>query len=101
VVDPERLELPTPAFEAQCSIQLSYGSVADQKISVTGLTRGCRAGIKIPLRIVNPIDCRFLREWKDSLTADPTMHHSKSASDVAPDATDADFGTRRRLTATV
>jgi hypothetical protein len=26
VVDPERLELPTPAFEAQCSIQLSYGS---------------------------------------------------------------------------
>jgi hypothetical protein len=25
-VDPERLELPTPAFEAQCSIQLSYGS---------------------------------------------------------------------------
>ena len=28
VADPERLELPTPAFEAQCSIQLSYGSVA-------------------------------------------------------------------------
>ena len=28
MVDPERLELPTPAFEAQCSIQLSYGSVA-------------------------------------------------------------------------
>ena len=27
MVDPERLELPTPAFEAQCSIQLSYGSV--------------------------------------------------------------------------
>jgi hypothetical protein len=26
MVDPERLELPTPAFEAQCSIQLSYGS---------------------------------------------------------------------------
>jgi hypothetical protein len=26
-VDPERLELPTPAFEAQCSIQLSYGSM--------------------------------------------------------------------------
>ena len=26
IVDPERLELPTPAFEAQCSIQLSYGS---------------------------------------------------------------------------
>ena len=25
-MDPERLELPTPAFEAQCSIQLSYGS---------------------------------------------------------------------------
>jgi hypothetical protein len=25
-VDPERLELPTLAFEAQCSIQLSYGS---------------------------------------------------------------------------
>src|SRR6185295_13804497 len=28
MVDPERLELPTPAFEAQCSIQLSYGSSA-------------------------------------------------------------------------
>ena len=26
VVDPERLELPTSAFEAHCSIQLSYGS---------------------------------------------------------------------------
>jgi hypothetical protein len=26
MADPERLELPTPAFEAQCSIQLSYGS---------------------------------------------------------------------------
>ena len=26
LADPERLELPTPAFEAQCSIQLSYGS---------------------------------------------------------------------------
>ncbi len=32
MVDPERLELPTPAFEAQCSIQLSYGSkVAEDK----------------------------------------------------------------------
>jgi hypothetical protein len=30
VVDPERLELPTPAFEAQCSIQLSYGSFVDK-----------------------------------------------------------------------
>ena len=26
LADPERLELPTPAFEAQCSIHLSYGS---------------------------------------------------------------------------
>jgi hypothetical protein len=26
MVDPERLELPTSAFEAHCSIQLSYGS---------------------------------------------------------------------------
>jgi hypothetical protein len=31
MVDPERLELPTPAFEAQCSIQLSYGSRFEQK----------------------------------------------------------------------
>src|SRR5271167_178806 len=29
MADPERLELPTPAFEAQCSIQLSYGSTDD------------------------------------------------------------------------
>ena len=27
LADPERLELPTSAFEAHCSIQLSYGSV--------------------------------------------------------------------------
>lgn len=26
MADPERLELPTSAFEAHCSIQLSYGS---------------------------------------------------------------------------
>jgi hypothetical protein len=26
LADPERIELPTPAFEAQCSIHLSYGS---------------------------------------------------------------------------
>jgi hypothetical protein len=30
MVDPERLELPTLAFEAQCSIQLSYGSLRDE-----------------------------------------------------------------------
>ena len=28
LADPERLELPTSAFEAHCSIQLSYGSAA-------------------------------------------------------------------------
>ena len=35
VVDPERLELPTPAFEAQCSIQLSYGSDCFALLSIT------------------------------------------------------------------
>ena len=32
MVDPERLELPTSAFEAHCSIQLSYGSAATTKV---------------------------------------------------------------------
>ena len=33
VADPERLELPTPAFEAQCSIHLSYGSAGSKSLS--------------------------------------------------------------------
>ena len=37
MADPERLELPTPAFEAQCSIQLSYGSdISEIKINSFG-----------------------------------------------------------------
>ena len=31
LADPERLELPTSAFEAHCSIQLSYGSAFSPK----------------------------------------------------------------------
>ena len=33
LADPERLELPTPAFEAQCSIHLSYGSEFPAKLN--------------------------------------------------------------------
>jgi hypothetical protein len=32
LADPERLELPTSAFEAHCSIQLSYGSALEKQI---------------------------------------------------------------------
>ncbi len=37
LADPERLELPTSAFEAHCSIQLSYGSAFS--LSLAGLTK--------------------------------------------------------------
>jgi hypothetical protein len=36
LADPERLELPTSAFEAHCSIQLSYGSALNPP-SLAGL----------------------------------------------------------------
>ena len=48
MVDPERLELPTPAFEAQCSLQLSYGSSAltglrpNIVVQLTHVSRGSR-----------------------------------------------------------
>jgi hypothetical protein len=38
LADPERLELPTSAFEAHCSIQLSYGST-EPGISLAGLSQ--------------------------------------------------------------
>ncbi len=45
MVDPERLELPTSAFEAHCSIQLSYGS-ASQKYTSLISARRCDHGKK-------------------------------------------------------
>jgi hypothetical protein len=46
MVDPERLELPTSAFEAHCSIQLSYGSAP------------CK--VYLPLLSVGRHPCRFV-----------------------------------------
>ena len=33
MADPERLELPTSAFEAHCSIHLSYGSALHRRLA--------------------------------------------------------------------
>ena len=48
MADPERLELPTPAFEAQCSIQLSYGSAREYKRNRLG--DGVKKSLSLPAK---------------------------------------------------
>ena len=50
MVDPERLELPTLAFEAQCSIQLSYGSTLTDSM----LTQNYAFAINPPTQQIYP-----------------------------------------------
>ena len=60
MVDPERLELPTSAFEAHCSIQLSYGSAPHFKVYLPPFF----------------LSGNSPAEQKDTLTTATTMHHS-------------------------
>ena len=51
---PERLELPTPWFEARYSIQLSYGRIEMRRHDYRELTRYCQT-------CGDP--CRGARDW--------------------------------------
>ena len=67
MADPERLELPTPAFEAQCSIQLSYGSdlanypmLTSARTSIPAIRFCSGSGIPAPAQFLYRISPKLL-----------------------------------------